>query len=397
MKLLEIKKGIYWVGAVDWNVRDFHGYSTWDGTTYNSYLMVDDKITLFDGVKNEYTDALIAGISEIVDPARIDYLVVNHVEPDHSGAIPKLVEIIKPEKIFCSDMGRKSLLGHYHHSEWPYQVVKSGDEVMLGRRKVIFQEARMLHWPDSMLAYLPNEKLLISNDAFGEHLATTERFDDEVDNNRLMQQAAKYYANILWPYSPLVQKIIKTIVDLKWDFDMIAPDHGVVWRKNPGQIIAAYAKWSEYQAGNRVLVVYESMWKSTEKMAARITQGLADAGMDVRQYRLEINHRSDIVADFLEARGLVLGSPTLNNQFMPQMADFLSYLQGLKPGKKVGAAFGSYGWSGEAVRLINEYLKNMNFQLAEEGLRHQWVPTPEALQSSYEMGGRIAQAVKDYS
>jgi flavorubredoxin len=254
----------------------------------------------------------------------------------------------------------------------------------------------MLHWPDSMLAYLPQAKLLISNDAFGEHLATAERFDDQVDNQRLMTQAAKYYANILWPYSPLVQKIIKALGQLKWDFDTIAPDHGVVWRKNPGQIVAAYDKWSSYQAGPKALVVYESMWKSTEKMAAQITQGLADAGIPVQSYRLEINHRSDIIADLLEARALLLGSPTLNNQFMPQVADFLSYLKGLKPGRKLGAAFGSYGWSGEAVKQITESLRAMNIQVTEEGLRQQWAPTAETLQACYEMGQRVACAIKDY-
>jgi flavorubredoxin len=212
-----------------------------------------------------------------------------------------------------------------------------------------------------------------------------------------MGQAAKYYANILWPYSPLVQKIIKTVTELKWDFDMIAPDHGVVWRKNPGQIIAAYGKWSGYHASPRAVVVYESMWKSTEKMAAQITQGLADAGVTVQQYRLEINHRSDIIAELLEARALVLGSPTLNNNFMPQVADFLCYLKGLKPGKKLGAAFGSYGWSGEAVKQINESLQTMNIKVVEEGLRCQWVPRPEALKAGYEMGGRIAQAIKNYN
>jgi flavorubredoxin len=307
------------------------------------------------------------------------------------------MEVIRPEKVFCSDMGHKALLAHFHHPEWPYQAVKSGEAVSLGKRQVIFQEARMLHWPDSMLAYLPDEKLLISNDAFGEHLASAERFDDEVDNQRLMTQAAKYYANILWPYSPLVQKIIKTVTELKWDFDMIAPDHGVVWRRNPGQIIAAYDKWSGYHASERAVVIYESMWKSTEKMAAQITQGLADAGVAVKQFRLEINHRSEIIAELLEARALVLGSPTLNNSFMPQVADFLCYLKGLKPGKKLGAAFGSSGWSGEAVKQINEALRAMNINLVNEGLRHQWVPAQEALKASYEMGGLIAQAIKSYN
>ena len=394
MKPVELKKGIYWVGAVDWNIRDFHGYSTYEGTTYNSYLMVDDKITLFDAVKKEHFSTLMAHISQIVDPAKIDYLVVNHVEPDHSGSLPMLMEIIKPETLFCSEMGYKALIGHFHNNDWPYKVVKSGDEVMLGKRKVIFQETRMLHWPDSMFAYLPEEKLLISNDAFGEHLATVERFDDEVDQHRLMHQCAKYYANIIWPYSGLVQKLIKALGELKWEVDMIAPDHGVIWRKDPAKIIAAYDKWSGYQASNRVVVAYESMWKSTEQMALQITQGLADSNIDVQQMRLEITHRSEVVTALLEAKGLAVGSPTLNNNYMPQMADFLTYIKGLKPGNKLGLAFGSYGWSGEAVKQINEMLKATNFDLLNDGLRQQWVPDKDALKACYNLGTEMAQAIK---
>ncbi len=394
MKPVELKKGIYWVGAVDWNIRDFHGYSTYEGTTYNSYLLVDDKITLFDTVKKEHFPALMDNISQIVDPSKIDYLVVNHVETDHSGSLPQFLQVAKPETIYCSDMGQKALMGHFHGNAWPLKVAQNGETVNLGKTKVQFLETRMLHWPDSMFSYLPDYKLLISNDAFGEHLASSGRFDDEVDMNLIMEQAVKYYANILWPYSGLVQKLITTIKELKLDFDMIAPDHGVIWRKNLNTIISAYERWSSYQAGNKAVVVYDTMWKSTEEMARYITQGLTDAGVkDVHQMRLGVSHRSDVIAQLLEAKAIIAGSSTLNNNMLPSMADYLTYMKGLRPGQKIGAAFGSYGWSGEAVKDITAMLKAANIELKGENVRHQWVPDKAALANSYKLGLDIGKEV----
>ena len=232
---VEIKKGVYWVGALDWNIRDFHGYSTPKGTTYNAYLVIDEKIALFDTVKKPFKNDLIESISKIIDPGRIDYLVVNHVEMDHSGAVPDIVELVGPEKVVCSPMGKKALMDHYDRPDWPYHVVETGHTLKLGKKTVSFLETRMLHWPDSMMSYIPEDRLLLSSDGFGQHWATSQRFDDEVDAPELFDHAAKYYANILLLFSPLVQKLIAKVVEMGLDIDMIAPDHGLIWRKDPGE------------------------------------------------------------------------------------------------------------------------------------------------------------------
>ncbi|MCB2184767.1 MAG: flavodoxin domain-containing protein [Deltaproteobacteria bacterium] len=399
MKPIEIKENLYWVGALDWNIRDFHGYSTERGTTYNAYLVIDEKITLFDAVKKGFEGDLLHRVRNIIDPKKIDYLVINHVEMDHSGGAPELIKAIEPEKIFCSPMAEKALKAHFHFqgaNEWPLEVVKSGDVLKLGRREVHFLETRMLHWPDSMFSYLPQDKLLISSDAFGLHWATSERFDDEVDPHQLMKQAAKYYGNILLLYSPLVQKLLAKVGEMGLAIDTICPDHGVIWRSDPGKIIAAYDRWSRQETGKDALVIYDSMWHSTEQMAKAVADGLADEGVPYKLYNLKCNHRSDIMTEVLDAGALVFGSPTLNNGMMPLMADFLTYLKGLKPENKVAAAFGSYGWSGEAVKEIYEMLGRMKgLELADlKGVRVQWVPDHDALKRCRELGSTVGQALR---
>lgn len=262
MKNTELAKGIYWVGAIDWNIRDFHGYSTNRGSTYNAYLIVDDKITLVDTVKAKFKGELMHRIRSIIgDPKQIDYIVVNHVEMDHSGSLPEVIAEVRPEKLICSKMGQKALLQHFHREDWPYQVVGSGDEIKLGKHTLSFLETRMLHWPDSMFAYVKDEQLLFSNDAFGEHLATSERFDDEVDAGVLAHETTKYYANILTLYSQQVRNLLAKVAELKLDIKTIAPDHGVIWRKDPGRIIASYKRWSNYESNGRALVIYDTMWE----------------------------------------------------------------------------------------------------------------------------------------
>ncbi|MBI5521969.1 MAG: flavodoxin domain-containing protein [Desulfarculus sp.] len=394
MKPVEIKKGIYWVGAVDWDIRDFHGYSTEKGTTYNAYLVIDDKVTLFDTVKSGFQGELLHRIHQIIDPQKIDYLVVNHLEMDHSGSLPQVIEHVRPEKVFTSPMGQKIMQSHFHQQDWPVQVVKTGDSISLGSRSVHFLETRMVHWPDSMFSYIPQEKLLISNDGFGLHWATSQRFADQLDQAELMSHAAKYYANILLLYSPLIQKLLATVAEMKLEVDTIAPDHGPIWRE-PGKIINAYDCWSRQQAWAKVVVAYDTMWHSTEKMAHAVADALIDEGLCVKLMNLAFNHRSDILTEVLDAKALVFGSSTLNNGMLPRMADLLTYLRGLKPTGKIAAAFGSYGWSGEAVKHINEYLADMKLQVIDDGLRHQFVPDHPALHKCRELGFKVAQAVKD--
>ena len=394
MKPVEIKKDIYWVGALDWNVRDFHGYSTPKGTTYNAFLVMDEKVTLFDTVKKPFKNDLIHNIKKLVDPRKIDYLVVNHVEMDHSGSVPEMIDLIEPEKVICSAMGKNALLEHYHRPDWPYEVVDSGQTMSLGRRNVTFLETRMLHWPDSMISYIPEERLLISSDAFGQHWATSERFDDEVDLDELLRHGAKYYANILMLYSPLVQKVLGAVEKMGIQIDMIAPDHGLIWRTHPQKILAAYNHWSQQKTKEKALIIYDTMWQSTESMAFAIADGLIQEGVDFKLLNLKHNHRSDVMTEVLDARALIIGSATLNNGMLPAMADMLCYMKGLRPANKVGAAFGSYGWSGEAVKLITEILEEMKVKVPEPGIRVKFAPNPDDLAKCMELGRRMAQAIK---
>ncbi len=395
MQPVEIKKDVYWVGAVDWNIRDFHGYSTPKGTSYNAFLVMDEKITLFDTVKKPFTKELMRNIRKLVNPKKIDYIVVNHVEMDHSGALPEIIDAIQPEKVFCSTMGKKALLDHFHREDWPYEVVGTGQTISLGKKSVQFIEVRMLHWPDSMLSYIPEDQLLIASDGFGQHWATCERFDDEVDLPELLRHAAKYYANILLPFSPLVQKLIGTVQQMGLKFDMIAPDHGLIWRTNPAKIIESYDVWSQQKCKNKAVIIYDTMWHSTETMAQSVADGLIEQGVPVKMFNLKVNHRSDVMTEVLDAKAILIGSSTLNNGMMPGVADILCYMKGLKPANRVGAAFGSYGWSGEAVKLITETLQEMKMNVIEPGVRVQFAPRPEHLEACQELGRKVGKAVQE--
>ncbi len=393
MQVYEIKKDIYWVGAVDWLVRDFHGYSTYRGTTYNAYLMFDEKTVLFDTVKKNLCSDLVHRIRTLTDPEKIDYIVVNHVEMDHSGSLPEIVDLVKPEKIICSKMGHKNLLSHFHREDWPYHVVENGETISVGKRSITFIETRMLHWPDSMFSYIPEEKLLISSDAFGQHLGTSERYDDEVDQSELMYQAKKYYANILYLYSPQVRKLLKSVAESGIEIDMIAPDHGVIWRKDPGKIIKAYEDWSHHRGSKKALVIYDTMWHSTEMMAKAVADGIESTGVSVKLLDLSVNHRSEIVTDIIDAKGICLGSPTLNNGLLPRMAGFIMYLRGLRPANKFGFAFGSYGWSGESVKHLNKAMEDWKFELIHEGIKVKYVPTHDDLKRCREAGILMGQKI----
>jgi len=395
VKPIELAKDIYWVGAVDWLIRDFHGYSTYRGTTYNAYLILDEKITLIDTVKRPFKSDLLHRIRNIVDPEKIDYLVVNHVEMDHSGCLPEVIDLIKPEKVICSKMGHKALLKHFHHEEWPYHIVNPGEELSLGTRTLSFLETRMLHWPDSMFTYVKGDEILFSSDAFGEHLATSERFDDEVDQDVLMYECTKYYANILTLYSPVVKKLIAKLQEMNLPIRMIAPDHGVIWRGNPGKIMDAYSRWCVHEGRGNALIIYDTMWHSTEMMAKAVADGLQEEGISYKLLDLRVNHRSEVMTAVLEAGAVILGCPTLNNGLLPRMAGFLMYMRGLRPSNKIGAAFGSYGWSGEAVKMMNEVMKELKFTICHEGLRIQYVPEHPELAQCVELGRTVGLALHD--
>ncbi len=392
MEPLEIARDVYWVGAIDWNIRDFHGYSTYQGTTYNAYLIVDDKITLIDAVKKEFADQLIERIGKIVDPKKIAYVVSNHTEMDHSGGLARVMHRVGEDKpLFCSKMGHKNLRKHFAH-KWNYNPVESGEELSLGKRTLTFLETRMLHWPDSMFSYLKEDRILFSSDAFGQHYAGLERFDDEI-GEAIMPHAKKYFANILLPYSSLVLKLVEQVTKMGLALDMICPDHGIMWRKDPAKIINAYVQWSTQEPARKALVIYDTMWHSTERMAEAVVEALGREGVDAQPMHLRSRHRSDIMTEVLDAGAVIIGSPTINNGLFPTVSDFLTYIKGLKPQNKIGAAFGSYGWSGESVGLINKELEAMKFSVVDPGLKIQYVPDGQGLEACHQLGKKVAQAL----
>jgi len=395
MEQNEIAKGVYSVGVTDWNIRDFHGYSTGNGTTYNAFLIVDEKIALVDTVKKEFADELLNNISEIIDPKKIDYVISNHTEMDHSGALPRVMHKIGEDKpIYISKMGLKNHCLHFKQN-WNYKSIQNGEELSLGKKTLTFLETKMLHWPDSMFTYLKEDKILFSSDAFGQHYAGSKKFDDEI-GDAIMPHAAKYYANILLLYSAKTAKLLEKVTDMGLEFNMICPDHGIIWRKNPGKIIDDYVKWSKQTAVKKAVVVYDTMWHSTRIMAEKIIEGIAEQGVEAKPFCLKNDHRSDIMTEVLDARAVIVGSPTLNNNLFPTIADFLTYMKGLKPKHKIGAAFGSYGWSGESVKFINIELEKMGFDMTEPGIKIQYVPDKQGINASLEFGRRIGKAINKY-
>lgn len=390
MKPIKIQEGIYCLSAIDWNLRDFHGYATHQGTTYNAYLLMDEHIALIDTVKAAFADDLIDGISQLVDPKKIDYVISNHAEMDHSGGLPRVMHRIGENKpVFCSQMGLKNLSRHFS-PKLNYQPVENGGELKLGKWTLAFLETRMLHWPDSMFSYLKEERILFSSDAFGQHYAGLERFDDQI-GDAIMPHALKYFANILLLYSDLILKLVDKVKELGLAIDCICPDHGVIWRKDPGKIMSAYVEWSEQKPRRKALVVYDTMWQSTQKMAEALVAGLSEESVDARPMHLRSHHRSDIITELIDAGAVFVGSPTLNNGLFPTVSDFLTYMKGLRPKNKIAAAFGSHGWSGEAVKLINRELQDMKCDLVDEGIRVQYVPDHDALEACRQLGKKVGQ------
>ena len=389
---VEIKPDIYWVGGIDWDIRNFHGYLIQRGTTYNAYLIIDKKITLIDTVKHYLFDEMISRIKEIVDPSKIDYIISNHVEMDHSGSIQKLLEVAHNAKIITSTKGEKGLRRHYK-KDWDFQIVKSGDTLSIGKRTLHFVHIPMVHWPDSMVTYIPTDKLLLPNDAFGQHIATSERFDDEIDWGILKEEAAKYYANIVMPYGRQVEKALEELS--RFDIDMIAPSHGIIWRSQIPKILGEYTKWARNETDNKALIIYDSMWGSTEKMAYKLMEGIEEAGVPVTMKNLKNNHISDIITEVISSRLIILGSPTLNNTMLPTMGGFLTYLKGLKPKNRIGFAFGSYGWGGQAVGEIENILKYLTWDMPVESINLNFVPDEEELADVKKTGNKLGKYVKN--
>jgi flavorubredoxin len=385
---------VWWVGAIDWGLREFHGYLTSRGSTYNAYLVVADKVTLVDTVKRPFMDEMLARVSSVVDPARIDYVVSHHSEMDHSGALPDVIAAVRPEKVFASPNGVKALKDHFSLDR-ELTEVKDGEKLDLGGAEFTFLETRMIHWPDSMVSYLAGDRLVFSQDGFGMHLASSERFDDELDPAVMEYEAKKYFANILMPFASVARKFLDRLAGLGLDIRLIAPDHGPVWRKDAAGIVERWRRWAEQKPTMKAVVVFDTMWHSTEAMARAIADGLAEGGASAREMPLSARHRSDVATEVLDAGALLVGSPTINNQIFPTVADCLCYLKGLRPKNKVGAAFGSYGWSGECVKKLDEELRSMKIELAAEGLKIRYVPDEAGLLKCREVGLAVARRLAE--
>ncbi|MBC8059591.1 MAG: MBL fold metallo-hydrolase [Clostridiaceae bacterium] len=392
MKVL--KNNVFCVGATDWRVRYFHGYelSTHRGSTYNSYLIKDEKTVLIDTVWEPLTDRFLENLREVVDIKKIDYVVINHAEPDHSGALPTIMKYIPNATVIVSKKGEESVKKHYF-KDWNFKIVSTGDKINIGKNDLMFIEATMLHWPDSMFTYLTGENILFSNDAFGQHFASSKVFNDEVDETEVNQEALKYYANILTPFSKLVLKKIEQIKELNLPIDIIAPSHGIIWRKDPMQIINKYYEWATGKSENSVVIIYNSMWGATHKMAEFIGKGLGKAGIKYKIFNISTADRNDVIAEVFKAKGILLGSSTVNNGILTSLTPILEDLMGLKFINKFGAAFGSYGWSGESSKILEEHLVKSKIKVLQEGLIVKYMPDEQELDLCVEFGKSFAEKI----
>ncbi len=381
MNAVEIKKDIFWTGVKDWNIKEFHGYTTPHGTTYNAYLIKDEKITLIDGVKHYLSHENIARIKSIVDFSNISYIVINHVEMDHSGNIPELMKLAPQAKIITNNAGKLALEAHFDTTGWQYEIVKTGDSVSIGKHTLAFMTTPMLHWPDSMMTYIPEEKLLLSNDGFGQHYASDALFVKDAPFDSVMEHAKSYYANILFPFGSQAEKALNTAGDLGLDIEMIAPSHGLIWngKEEVGAILNNYCKWACGGNEGKAVIVYDTMWGATATMADVAMAVFQDAGIPVVKHCLAVKDVSEIMPDFLDAKYVVIGNPTLNNQLFPRIAAFVTYMRGLAPKNKTALAFGSYGWKAGVVKQIQAIYEELGWQTVEP-FEEKYTPKSDVLE-----------------
>lgn len=400
MKAVELKKDVYWVGALDWAMRDFHGYTTPLGTSYNNYLVLDDEVTLIDTVKYDFADITIKNIVGIVDPARIRHVIINHIENDHATSLDRIMSLCPDATIYITEKGRRGLERFFDLSRWKLKIVKSGDTLCTGKKTFTFIETPMLHWPDSMITYLAGENILFTQDAFGQHIASSSRFDDEFmaeySEAVLDDAVIDYYANILMPFGPVIKAKIAEIENLGLQVDIVAPDHGIIWRKDPGKVFRLYKDIANGKANLSVAIIYDTMWQSTEKMIVPITEGIRAEGVGVNVIKLRATPMSVAIKEFWKARGSLIGSPTLNNITFPTVAEFMTHLRGLRPKNRLVGAFGSYGWGGGAVKEIYEDFKRMSLDAVDPGLQILYRPSVQDEEVCFQFGKEFAQKVIEY-
>lgn len=391
-----VKNNVSWIGKVDWELTTFHGddYSITNGSSQNAYLIEEEKTVLIDTVWSPHDKEFMRNLEKAINLDKLDFIVVNHGEVDHSGALPFLMAKRPDLPIYCTANAVKSLVGQFHHPEWNFNVVKTGDSVDIGNGKsLVFVEMRMLHWPDSMATYMTGDNILFSNDAFGQHFAVEELFADKADQCTLWEQAIKYYANILNPFSPLVAAKIKEVVALNLPIDIIAPSHGAIWRENPLQIIEAYAKWADAYQEDQITVIYDTMWDGTKQLAHQLAADLQKVSPEttVKVYHIGRTDKNDIMTQVFKSKAIAVGSPTVGQNILSSMSGWMSFLTELKFKKKKAAAFGCYGWSGESPKLLADQLKEAGFDVVEPVARVNWNPTEEDLAQMMDVAKALAE------
>jgi len=400
MKAFQLKDGVYWVGAVDWAVRDFHGYVVPRGTTYNNYLLMDDEITLIDTVKYDFADTTVKNIESVVDPALIRHVVINHIENDHATALDRIMALAPAAVIYITEKGRKGLERFYDLGRWNIRVVKTGDTLNIGKRTLSFIETPMVHWPDSMMTYCQEDKVLFSQDAFGQHIASSARFDDQFVADyslaELDDAVVDYYANILMPFGQVIKGKLAELEKMGLDIDMIAPDHGIIWRSDPQRVLSLYREMAEGKAKLRAAIIYDTMWQSTALMADPIAEGIRSEGLECEIIKLRATPMSAAVKEFWKSRGTLIGTPTLNNIMYPTVAEYLTHLRGLRPKNRLVGAFGSYGWGGGAVREAYDEFKRMGLEAFEPGLQMLYRPSLEDESSCFDYGREFAKRLREY-
>lgn len=392
----KITNNTYWIGKVDWELQKFHGYeySTHKGSTYNSYLIQEEKNVLIDTVWLPFADEFVENLSMEIDLNKIDYIVMNHGEVDHSGALPALMEKIPNVPIYCTANAVKSLKGQYHKN-WNFVEVKTGDVLEIGNgKKIIFVEMKMLHWPDSMASYLTGDNILFSNDAFGQHYATDMLYNDLVDQCDLFNESLKYFANILTPFNAILRKKLDEVISLNLPIDIIATSHGVIWRDNPMQIVEKYSQWANDYQENLITIIYDTMWNGTKILAEKISEGirLKDQDVVVKVHNLSKSDQNDLITEIFKSKIVLIGSPTISNSILHSVAGFIHLAKEIKFKNKKAAAFGCYGWSGESVKVLNSLMSDAGFEIIGEGFRNQWNPDSDAKAKAIEFGRKIAEA-----
>lgn len=393
---IKIKNNVSWIGKIDWEIRKFHGdeYSTHKGSTYNSYLIREEKTAIIDTVWSPFSKEFVDNLAKEIDLKDIDYIIANHSEVDHSGSLPELMSHIPDTPIYCTNNGLKSFKGHFH-KDWNFRPVKTGDKLSLGKKELIFVEAPMLHWPDSMMSYLTGDNILFSNDAFGQHYASEYMFNDLVNQPELFAECIKYYANILTPFSPLVTKKINEFVSLKLPLDIICTSHGVIWRDNPIQIVEKYLKWADNYKENQITILYDTMWDATRVMAENIASGIkeADDKVEIKLYKVSGSDKNDIITEVFKSKAVLVGSPTINKGILTAMAGILEEIRGLQFRDKKAAVFSSYGWSGESVKMLTDRLKEGGFNVIGDGLKILWQPDGESMAKCREFGKSFVKSI----